>query len=156
MVDTPNSTTSGGILRSWGDGSNNAYWLPFTPYTSAVSGTGIVTTGTTPVAMTTPLSVTVSGYYQYLAFFNFSGQNTDTGSAHDFRTQLALDGATLGNYMQHTCPSASGGLQTVSITNSFIISTDDNLQHTISGFACINSTANGNVIRSNLVVLGIS
>lgn len=156
MVDIPNCTYDGGVLRSWGDGSNNSYWLPFTPFTNAVSNVSIAI-GTTPVALGTALDVTVSGYTLYLAQFNFSGQNLDSGGSHDILTQIAYDGTRQGNFMQHTCASASGGAQTVSITNSFLITADDNLSHTISGYACISgASVVGNVVRANLVILGVS
>jgi hypothetical protein len=164
VANIPNTTTPRQFLRSVGDGSNSSFWLATLAASPTASGS-VGTSGNiqqsstlTPLALTSPLNQTVSGFTTYLAVLNMTVTQNDTGGDHDIVIQIAFDGTLVGYPMRQTCGSTSGGQKYYSMSNSFTVVAGDTGTHTISGYAAIVSAAtyNGTALRAVLSIVGIA
>lgn len=158
MAQAPNTTNNGGFLKSVGNGSNQSFWsLPMGTYPTMEVDSATIAKGTTSVALSPTLDVSVQGYRNYLVIYNATVTNNDTGGAHDVYIRIALDSTLVGAYSRATCPAKAGGTNSYqALSTAFLVSTDTG-SHTISGYGFVDnaSSTTATALRAVITVIGL-
>jgi hypothetical protein len=109
MVDIPNTSSSGLVLNSLGNGTNASVWGPsLNAQTVEVSNVTITST----LAAVSSLALTVSGKTNYLIMLTGTFQ-ASTVSSSSAQLALYVNGTQLGNTISVAVPTASRPNQVV-------------------------------------------